>query len=269
MKQALQALIFEMEYVLSCINEDKIPFDGDDFHEALRLGKEALAKQEQDGNVCARCGGIVFDPVIKQEQGKPVISMLEPIGILMKLEGDKHMKIYGMDEQLEQQAVATEEKWDGVLHKGIIHSEKLITSQPKQEQGEPVAQCTNSDTWNCKYCRKTETCKALKDQRNFGQPKQEQGEPDWKALVLNHNAECESRCNMDSCGYKPYFEYSKRRCPNCPVHEMIDVEYTTPQPAQKPWGGLTDDEINQAYAGVYKGIPLHESIEAKLKEKNT
>jgi hypothetical protein len=47
MKQALQALIDEMEYVLSCINEDKIPFDGDDFHAALRLGKEALANQEQ------------------------------------------------------------------------------------------------------------------------------------------------------------------------------------------------------------------------------
>ena len=46
-KEALKALIDEMEYVLSCINEDKIPFDGDDFHEALRLGKEALAKQEQ------------------------------------------------------------------------------------------------------------------------------------------------------------------------------------------------------------------------------
>lgn len=70
--------------------------------------------------------------------------------------------------------------------------------------------------------------------------KQEQGEPDWKALVLNHNAECESRCNMDSCGYKPYFEYSKRRCPNCPVHEMIDVEHTKPQPAQKP---LTRDDL--------------------------
>jgi hypothetical protein len=36
---------------------------------------EALAKQEQDGNVCARCGGIVFDPVIKQEQGEPVAWM--------------------------------------------------------------------------------------------------------------------------------------------------------------------------------------------------
>ena len=45
-KIALEALISEMEYVLGCINVDKIPFDGDDFHEALRLGKEALAELE-------------------------------------------------------------------------------------------------------------------------------------------------------------------------------------------------------------------------------
>ena len=34
----------------------------------------------------------------------------------------------------------------------------------------PVAQCLESDTWNCKYCRKTTTCEAIKDQRNFGIP---------------------------------------------------------------------------------------------------
>ena len=44
--EALKALIHEMEYVLSCINKGKIPFDGDDFHEALRLGKKALAQPE-------------------------------------------------------------------------------------------------------------------------------------------------------------------------------------------------------------------------------
>ena len=32
----------------------------------------------------------------------------------------------------------------------------------------PKAECTNSDTWNCKYCRKTQTCEALNDPRNFG-----------------------------------------------------------------------------------------------------
>jgi hypothetical protein len=65
-------------------------------------------------------------------------------------------------------------------------------------------------------------------------------EPDWKALVLNHNADCESRCDMDRCGYKPYFEHNKRRCPDCPVHETIDVECTPPQ--RKP---LTDEEMQR------------------------
>ena len=44
---------------------------------------------------------------------------------------------------------------------------QAIEQAKKQE---PVAQCTNSDSWNCKYCRKTETCEALKDPRNFGTP---------------------------------------------------------------------------------------------------
>lgn len=47
-KEALTLLVHEMEYVLSCINENKVPFDGDDLHEALRLGKEALAQPEQE-----------------------------------------------------------------------------------------------------------------------------------------------------------------------------------------------------------------------------
>ena len=63
-------------------------------------------------------------------------------------------------------------------------------------------------------------------------------EPDWKGLVLSHNEDCESRCDMDRCGYKPYYEYNGRRCPDCPIHEKIWVEYTPPQ--RKP---LTDEEI--------------------------
>jgi hypothetical protein len=41
-----------------------------------------VREQEQDGNVCARCGGIVFDPVIKQEQGEPVALVID--GVLVK-----------------------------------------------------------------------------------------------------------------------------------------------------------------------------------------
>ena len=54
--------------------------------------------------------------------------------------------------------------------------------------------------------------------------------------------------------------------------------YTTPQPAQKPWVGLTDDEISEAYNAASKKAlyamgatreDVYEAIEAKLKEKNT
>ena len=57
----------------------------------------------------------------------------------------------------------------------------------------------------------------------LAQPEQSNtcGEPDWKDLVLSHNEDCESRCDMDRCGYKPYYEYSKRRCPDCPVHRSF------------------------------------------------
>lgn len=36
----------------------------------------------------------------------------------------------------------------------------------------PIAQCTRSDQWNCKYCDKVRTCEAVTDARNFGKPKQ-------------------------------------------------------------------------------------------------
>ena len=47
-----------------------------------------------------------------------------------------------------------------------ITAAREYLAQPEQSE-----QCTESDSWNCKYCRKTETCKALQDPRNFGKPK--------------------------------------------------------------------------------------------------
>jgi hypothetical protein len=46
-KEAMKLALNELRYVLDCINEDKIPFDGDDFHETIKALEEALAKQEQ------------------------------------------------------------------------------------------------------------------------------------------------------------------------------------------------------------------------------
>lgn len=33
-------------------------------------------------------------------------------------------------------------------------------------------QCTSEDAWNCKYCKKSETCEAARDQRNFAEKPQ-------------------------------------------------------------------------------------------------
>jgi len=53
-----------------------------------------------------------------------------------------------------------------------------------------------------------------------------------------------------------------------PVKDKVAPQlYTTPQ--QRTWVELTDEQINQAYADSYKGIPLHEGIVAKFKENNT
>lgn len=52
----------------------------------------------------------------------------------------------------------------------------------------PIAQtanCTNEDSWNCKYCRKTETCDALKDERNFGTPQVAMIPTGWKLVPVN------------------------------------------------------------------------------------
>jgi len=45
--------------------------------------------------------------------------------------------------------------------------------------------------------------------------------------------------------------------------------YTTPQPAQKPWVGLTNEEIEQAYMDTMNFQKMGKALEAKLKEKNT
>jgi len=60
---------------------------------------------------------------------------------------------------------------------------KEALAQPEQE---PVAQCTESDSWNCKYCRKTESCKALQDPRNFASPPQRT----WVGLTDEEIADC-------------------------------------------------------------------------------
>jgi hypothetical protein len=78
--------------------------------------------------------------------------------------------------------------------------------------------------------------------------KQEQGEPvAWQWLTTAH---------------------FRKKLPKDAEKGAWNPLYTTPQPAQKPWVGLTDeDEIDWEEGGNLKD--LVKAIEKKLKEKNT
>jgi uncharacterized UPF0160 family protein len=51
MIDAMRAALKELEDVLECINQDKIPFDGDDFHETLRTLRQAIAEAEKESTL--------------------------------------------------------------------------------------------------------------------------------------------------------------------------------------------------------------------------
>lgn len=72
---------------------------------------------------------------------------------------------------------------------------KLGPLYSRPVQGEPVAQCASEDSWNCKYCRKTESCQALKDPRNFGEPSAPV-EIDERAAFEAHIEETESQWDL-------------------------------------------------------------------------
>jgi hypothetical protein len=63
--EAMRQMVAELEYVLDCINNEEIPFDGDDFHEALRLGRQAIAEAE-------RQKGWVLREVFYSDDGIPI-----------------------------------------------------------------------------------------------------------------------------------------------------------------------------------------------------
>ena len=72
-------------------------------------------------------------------------------------------------------------KYDVDTRYVVLREIEAALAQPEQK---PVAQCTESDSWNCKYCRKTESCKALQDPRNFASPPQRKPLTDEDKAIL-------------------------------------------------------------------------------------
>jgi len=71
------------------------------------------------------------------------------------------------------------------------------------------------------------------------------------------------RYDYDGYGYK-YIDNGSGSDWQTRIKDAEPV-YTTPP--QRPWVGLTDDEIKEAYAGLTLR-KIYQTIEAKLKEKN-
>jgi hypothetical protein len=49
-----------------------------------------------------------------------------------------------------------------------------------------------------------------------------------EGAINGHNDGCQAACGKGdreavACGYRPYFENSGRRCPNCPTYDIIDM----------------------------------------------
>lgn len=88
-------------------------------------------------------------------------SLLEQVAIELEHDTDRYMLGRELRKLLSEQPQADHSAQD-----------LNMVGQPQAGAGQdvPVAECTNEDSWNCKYCRKTEVCAALKDERNFGSP---------------------------------------------------------------------------------------------------
>jgi len=130
-----------------------------------------------------------------------------------------------------------------------------ITPQPaqKQEQGEPDKYVMDIE---CTKCGAKQS--GILTVNTTPQPKQEQGEPVYQLGGDDGKW-------LDQT--KKQFEYNSKH--GWPTR----ILYTTPQPAQKPWVGLTDEEQHecifdrQGFVLNYEDVV--DAVEAKLKEKNT
>ena len=165
--------------------------------------------------------------------------------------------------ELAQRIVALAEKpakpdfWEGYVPEPDKRQQALDKmAENAKELGldyEPAQQCQYPE---CSY-----PCPDLPDCRDAEQPaQQEPVATDWERIARVQDAKLRAMCN-ESGGFEKLCEVMDR------------YEHTSPQPAQRTWVGLTDEELsevyNQADWDTVNGWEYERAIEAKLKEKNT
>lgn len=155
LKQALE----ELEYVLDCINAEKIPHDGDDFHETLRNLRQAIEQAEkQERNFCQRCGKRLGDgihtctpPEVEQNRSdcghkefRPLCQMCRAVGAQAQkqypvayLDAVDRRVVY-VSPQRKQWLSEREDKEWRQFHYDHQHDTPLYTAPPQAEKQEPV-----------------------------------------------------------------------------------------------------------------------------------
>ncbi len=75
---------------------------------------------------------------------------------------------------------------------------------------------------------------------------------------------CVYKCGAWNCGSYQFNLYKD----DIDQGDLCDVHYWQTK-AQRPWQGLTDDEMHQCFDVSGHRKPIYQAIEAKLKERNT
>ena len=244
--EAMKLMVHELEYVLDCINKDKIPFDGDDFHEALRLGRQAIEqaeKQEPVAWIKRSAKGNIIDLLNEPDNGAEPLYTHPP---KERAEGEKREWVGLTDEDIEKLAVENGQATflNDDEETGIIWFDGDAT---------PFAQAIAEFNSHTLYREGYVNGYAF-------------GEAAGKRQTISELESQDGVCQH--CAGKG--------CVACDAREQepvawagVDFDIKT-YPPKREWVGLTKEEVKEiSFANRPYVVDMVVALEAKLKEKNT
>ena len=267
-REALKQLVYEMEYVLSCINENEVPFDGDDFHEALRLGKEALANHIEDN--------LTMVAQQSNEQVEPDYKLMPREATREMLEAMDECSMEGYDERLYAGHAASVymAAWDAfhgqhcycgdITTLGVIHRNDGPCHYPEHTTEYKRGY---ADAMNWKVQNHLEHLPTAQPEQEPTPTPNEGFEGSIRIFLKKSDGQWERLEKLEQV-----HEYNKQ--------QWTQRTAAVGEDTRRAWVGLTDEEAeavnfpNPGVCYVYPsdweevGLPFVRAIEAKLKAKN-
>jgi len=304
MKQALK----ELEDVLDCINQDKIPFDGDDFHETLRTLRQAIEQAEKEAALQEMADIEQWDTSDMAHRPGGLSVEQEPVAWVRDLTSPqphcvtsmKYLSIADTDAGVKYIPVYAAPPKRPV--KSYTGGEPQYATDAPQAEGEPWLgspdHCSLHPDAPHGYNRK----QSLKEHRYVCRCEGWRPDMSTKPENIDTKTGCVDGVNSEPVAYKytdktnPLVYYFTDREDVTPNPDVIETAlYTAPPdvkhwkdlaeyrlqllmklPEQKKWVGLTDNEIKKVFEADWNRpncpewvVEFSKKIEAKLKEKNT